>query len=218
MSATAKTNRIEQIVKRLKRVYPGATTSLDHDTPLNLLVATILSAQCTDRMVNKVTPRLFKKYKSAAAYGQADLRAFMREIRSIGLYKSKARNIKRAARMIASDFNGVVPDSMDKLILLPGVGRKTANIVLSNAFGKDEGIAVDTHVKRISRRLGLTGHTDPAKIESDLTKAVPKRYWGAVNHLLVLHGRAVCGARNPRHKACAIRDYCDWYKKNKEAR
>lgn len=218
MADSAKTHRVKNIVKALKEEYPGATTSLEYNTPLNLLVATILSAQCTDKMVNKVTPRLFKKYRSAAAYAGADLKTLMSEIRSIGLYKGKARNIRRAAGMIVHDFKGRVPDTMEGLTKLPGVGRKTANIVLSNAFGKDEGIAVDTHVGRISQRLGLTGHKDPVRIEKDLTRAVPRRYWGTLNHLLILHGRAVCGARSPKHDICAIRRYCDWHKRHKEAK
>jgi len=207
-----------KIISSLKREYPELKSSLMFTNPLNLLVATILSAQCTDKMVNKVTPSLYKKYKRAGDYARADLRALMGEIRSIGLYKSKARNIKKMGRMLVDAFNGKVPDSIDELIRLPGVGRKTANIVLSNALGKDEGIAVDTHVKRVSQRLGLTAHKDPVRIEIDLMGTVPKKYWGAFNHMLVTHGRQVCAAKNPRHNMCVIKKYCKWYKDNTKRR
>ncbi|MFH1752651.1 MAG: endonuclease III [Candidatus Omnitrophota bacterium] len=207
--------QIDSIIRLLLKGYPEAKTSLRFHDPLNLLVATILSAQCTDKTVNRVTPFLFKKYKSANAYARADLRMLMREVRSIGLYRSKAKNIKKMGQVIGREFSGKVPDSIDKLVTLPGVGRKTANIVLSNAFGKDEGIAVDTHVKRLSKRLGLTANETPTKIESDLMNIVPKKHWGLFNHLLVSHGRAVCRARNPLHGICCIRPYCKWYSKNK---
>jgi len=203
-----------KIIRALRKEYPGATTSLAYNNPINLLVATILSAQCTDKMVNKVTPRLFQKYKSARDYADADIRTLMGEIRSIGLYKGKARNIKKMARKISKDFAGKVPRSIDELVLLPGVGRKTANIVLSNAFGIDQGIAVDTHVRRLSKKIGLTNKDIPDKIEQDLIKIVPTRYWGTVNRLLVSHGRAVCRAVNPAHDACCIRRFCRWYKEN----
>jgi endonuclease-3 len=205
---------IGTIIDILKKEYPGATTSLAYDNPLNLLVATILSAQCTDKMVNKVTPRLFRKYKSARDYADADIRTLMGEIRSIGLYKGKAKNIKKTAEKIYKDFDGKVPRSIDELVLLPGVGRKTANIVLSNAFGVNEGIAVDTHVRRVSKRLGLTDKDIPDKIEQDLMKFVPRKDWGMVNHLLVSHGRAVCRAKDPDHDACCIRRFCRWYEEN----
>jgi len=206
------TTNIRKIIEILKREYPKKKTSLRFNNPLNLLIATILSAQCTDKTVNKVTPYLFKKYKTAGDYAGAGIKTLQREIRPIGLYKTKARNIKKAARKIAADFNGRVPDSIEKLLLLPGVGRKTANIVLTYAFDKAQGIAVDTHVRRLSKRLGLTDNNTPDKIESDLMSIVPKRYWKIFNHLLVAHGRAVCRARNPLHCECAARNYCRWYK------
>ncbi len=211
ISPSTNKNRVNKIISALQMEYPDAGTSLGFGNPLDLLVATILSAQCTDKMVNKVAPRLFKKYKRADDYANADIRVLMKEIRSIGLYRSKAKNIKNMARIIVQDFNSKVPDSIDKLVTLPGVGRKTANIVLSNAFGRNEGIAVDTHVKRISKRLGLTTNDEPTKIESDLIKIVPEKYWGIFNHLLVNHGRAVCRARDPLHSKCRIRSYCKWY-------
>lgn len=205
---------IKKIIEILKRAYPEKKTSLRFSNPLNLLIATMLSAQCTDKMVNRITPYLFKKYRTPGEYADADIKALEREIHSIGLYKSKARNIKKAARKIMTDFNGRVPDSIERLVLLPGVGRKTANIVLSCAFDKAQGIAVDTHVRRLSKRLGLTDKETPDKIESDLMGIVPKRYWKIFNYLLVAHGRAVCRARKPLHDKCAVRVYCRFYKNN----
>ncbi len=207
-----RTRQARDIVRILKKEYPQKKTSLCLSDPLNLLVATILSAQCTDKIVNKVTPYLFKKYKRAKDYAKADAKSLMKEMRPIGLYRSKARNIKGMARKLIKDFDGKVPDSIDKLILLPGVGRKTANIVLSNAFNKNDGIAVDTHVKRVSKRLGLTDSDVPAKIELDLMGIIQKKYWGIFNHLLVAHGRTVCRARDPLHSICAIKNYCRCHK------
>ena len=208
------TTNTKKITALLKKAYPGTKTSLRYDTPLDLLVATILSAQCTDKMVNKITPHLFKKYKNAKALAKADIRALRSDIRSIGLYKTKAGNIRNMARRLVGEYSGMVPDSIEELVTLPGVGRKTANIVLSNAFNKHQGVAVDTHVKRISKRLGLTASDQPVKIERDLMKVLPKRDWGRFNHLLVVHGRAVCRARNPLHSECIIKKYCNWYKEN----
>lgn len=208
------TTNTKKITALLKKAYPGTRTSLRYDTPFDLLVATILSAQCTDKMVNKITPHLFKKYKNAKAFAKADIRALRSDIRSIGLYKAKAGNIRNMARRLVGEYNGMVPDSIEELVTLPGVGRKTANIVLSNAFNKHQGVAVDTHVKRISKRLGLTASDQPVKIERDLMKVLPKRDWGRFNHLLVVHGRAVCRARNPLHSECIIKKYCNWYKEN----
>ncbi len=208
--------RVKKIIDILKKENPKQKTPLRFNSPLNLLVATILSAQCTDKMVNKVTPQLFKKYKKAQDYADADIKGLAKEIRSIGLYRSKARNIKRMGRQIIREFHDKVPNSIEKLTHLAGVGRKTANIVLANAFNKNEGIAVDTHVKRLSKRLGLTDQDIPTKIEQDLMDIVPKRYWGIFNHLLVAHGRAICRARNPLHSACAIRNYCQYYKNEED--
>lgn len=213
-SSARKGSSIKKIIKILKRKYPKPKTYLHFNNPLNLLVATILSAQCTDKMVNRITPYLFKKYKAARDYANMDIKSFMKEIRSIGLYRSKVRNIKRMAKKIVTEFNSKVPDSIDKLVLLPGVGRKTANIVLSNAFNKSEGVAVDTHVKRVSKRLGLTDKIKPAKIELDLMAIVPRKYWGIFNHLLVVHGRSTCRARNPLHSICVVKNHCQWYREN----
>jgi len=190
-------SRVKKIIKLLTKEYPGATTALIFENPLELLVATILSAQCTDERVNRVTQALFKKYKSVEDYTRADLNTFEQEIRSTGFYKNKAKNIILASKKITREFDGKVPSEMENLITLPGVGRKTANIVLAFAFGKIEGIAVDTHVKRLSQRLGLSKNDNPDKIEQDLMELTPRRHWGELNSLLIEHGRKICFARNP---------------------
>ena len=195
------------MLRMLKKKYP-ATIALDHSSPLELLVSTILSAQCTDERVNTVTKDLFKKYRSVEDYANADTKEFEGDIRSTGFYRNKARNIINAARMIADDFGGKVPDSMENLLKLPGVARKTANIVLTNGFGKTEGIAVDTHVKRLAVRMGFTIQKDPDKIERDLMHLFPKSEWNNVNMILVWHGRRVCQerdhGRSARFRADAI--------------
>lgn len=192
----------------LKKEYPGATTALLHKNPLQLLVATILSAQCTDKRVNIVTESLFKKYRATMDYARASLKALRNEIRSTGFYRNKAKNIIAAADLIEKRFGGRVPDTMEELLELPGVARKTANIVLSYGFGKVEGIAVDTHVKRLSYRLELTRHTDPVKIERDLMEMLDKKDWPRVNTLLVAHGRAVCKAGKPLCPECVLGRIC----------
>ena len=202
-----KSNAI-RILSLLKKEYPGATTALLHKNTLQLLVATILSAQCTDKRVNTVTKTLFKRYRDAEDFAGAGRKELEKDIRSTGFYHNKAKNIIGAAKMIVKRFKCRVPDSMEELITLPGVARKTANIVLSYGFGKIEGIAVDTHVKRLSFRLGLTRHNDPVKIERDLMKLLPKRSWPAVNTLLVAHGRAVCRAGNPKCLECVLGRLC----------
>ena len=182
--------------------------ALEHRSPLQLLVATILSAQCTDARVNIVTEKLFKKYKTVRDYSHADLKEFQQDIRSTGFYRNKAKNIINSAKMIEKDFSGKVPDTMEDLVKLPGVARKTANIILSAGFNKHVGIAVDTHVKRISQRIGLTDNKDPNKIEQDLLKIVPKKSWWDVNSILVWHGRTVCISRKPICENCAISKIC----------
>lgn len=200
--------RIEQLVKALPKVYPDAHCELDFRNPLQLLVATILSAQCTDKRVNAVTPALFAKYRSAADYAKAPPATLERLIRSTGFFRSKTKSIRGAAAAIVAEHGGRVPDTMEKLHGLPGVGRKTANVVLGNAFRKDEGIVVDTHVMRLSHRLRLTRETDPEKIERDLMKLVPRKHWTIWSHWLIWHGRRRCFARRPDCTQCEIFRLC----------
>jgi endonuclease-3 len=171
-------------------------------------VATVLSAQSTDVQVNRVTGTLFKKYRTIEDYAGAKPAAFQKDVSSINFYRNKAKNIQGSARMVLDDFGGKVPRTMEELVKFPGVARKTANIILFNAFGKNEGIAVDTHVKRLAGRLGLTRHTDPVKIEQDLMKLAPRKEWGNLSHVLILHGREVCIAKKPIHEACVLYDIC----------
>jgi endonuclease-3 len=197
------------IIKRLKKAYSGTpVTALNFAAPFELLVATILSAQTTDVQVNKVTPGLFRKYKSIEAFANAKPEQIARDINSVNFFNNKAKNIRNAATMILEQFDGTVPRTMEALVTLPGVARKTANIVLSSAFGINEGIAVDTHVKRLSALLKLTKHTDPVKIEQDLLNITPKKEWADLSHLLIYHGRAVCQARRPDHESCVLADIC----------
>jgi endonuclease-3 len=199
---------VTEVIKRLEKEYPGASIALKHSRPLELLVATILSAQATDVGVNKVTPSLFRKYRTAADYAAADREQFEQEIRSTGFYRNKAKNIINTARMLVDDFGGQVPRTMAELVTLPGVARKTANIVLYNAYAVIDGIAVDTHVGRLSQRLGLSAQKDPVKIERDLMKQVPRQKWGRFSYLLIDHGRAICTARKPMCDICLLNDIC----------
>jgi endonuclease-3 len=199
--------RVKEIIRVLKRDYPDAKTELAHENPLQLLVAVILSAQCTDTRVNQVTKPLFHKYKKALDYARADISELEEEIRSTGFFRNKARAIKDCCRRIADDFGGKVPDSMEDLLTLSGVGRKTANVILGNAYGIP-GIVVDTHVKRLSGRLGLTENKNPDKIEFDLMPLVPKKEWTLFSHLLIFHGRRVCKARRPQCDSCGIFPFC----------
>jgi len=200
-------DRVQHIINELDKLYPTAECSLTYQDPLQLLVAAQLSAQCTDARVNIVTKDLFVKYKTVQDFAEAVIKELAEDIHSTGFYKNKARNIIACCRKIISDFNGVVPDSMDKLLTLPGVGRKTANLVLGDIYGIP-GIVVDTHAKRLSNRLGLTKEHDPVKIEFDLMKIIPKKIWSRFSHQLVLHGRAVCKARKPDCELCTLREYC----------
>jgi len=207
-SIAAKKARAAEIVRRLRAEYPDARCSLDHENAYQLLVATILSAQCTDERVNQVTPALFARYPTAedlAAARQEELEGL---IRSTGFYRSKAKSLLGMANALVERHGGQVPDTMDALVELPGVGRKTANVVLGNAFGKAEGVVVDTHVTRLSNRLGLTRHKDPVKIEADLMELVPREDWTDLAHLFIYHGRAVCKAPKPRCGACVVADLC----------
>ncbi|MEH1818040.1 MAG: endonuclease III [Nostoc sp.] len=197
-----------EILARLKRLYPDATCSLNYSTPVQLLVATILSAQCTDERVNKVTPALFGKFPDAASLAIADLVELESLVRSTGFYHNKAKNIQAACRMIVTEFNSVVPNQMEQLLKLPGVARKTANVVLAHAYGINAGVTVDTHVKRLSGRLGLTEHTDPVRIEQDLMSLLPQPDWENWSIRLIYHGRAICKARSPACFACELADLC----------
>ncbi len=201
-------SRIKPIIRLLRKHYPQVRTALEFANPLQILVATILAAQCTDERVNKVTPGLFRKYPTAAAFARADRAELEAEIRSTGFFRNKAKNIIGAARRIDEVYGAVVPNSMAELLTLPGVARKTANIVLSAGYGKAEGIAVDTHAGRLSRRLGLSKHEDPVKVERDLMALVPEADWLDFNFLLVEHGRALCQARRPMCPACFLRRLC----------
>jgi len=200
--------RAAKITKLLKKKYPHAETALRHSDPLELLVATILSAQCTDKRVNIVTKELFKKYKTAGDYAAARQEVFEQEIRTTGFYHNKARNIRAAAEKIVEDFSGKVPDTMAELLTLPGVARKTANVVLGGAFGKNEGVVVDTHVARLARRLKLTSNTRPEKIEKDLIELIPQKDWTLFSHMLIFHGRGICGARKPNCADCLLSKLC----------
>jgi len=199
--------RIKKILPILKRMYPDATTALRFGNPLELLIATILSAQCTDARVNVVTPGLFKKYESAEDWAKGNLKEIENDIRSTGFFHNKAKSIKGACQVIVGQYGSRVPDTMDELVKLPGVGRKTANCVLGNAYGQPA-IMCDTHVIRLSRRLALSANTDPVKLEFDLARIVPKKDWTLFSHLLILHGRNVCQARKPDCGSCRISQYC----------
>lgn len=197
-----------EIVRKLKKIFPDTKVALTNwKNPWELLVCVVLSAQCTDKKVNEVTEKLFKKYKNLDDYVNADPKEFEQDIKQIGLFRSKTKNILAAAKMVKNDFNGKVPDSMKDLIKLPGVARKTANIVLHNAYCIVEGIAVDTHVMRLSRRLGLTKHTNPVKIERDLMELIPKKDWAEFNYRLVDYGRAYCKAKPHDHENCPLKEY-----------
>ena len=200
--------RVVQLIDAFPQVYPGARCELDFRNPLELLVATILSAQCTDKRVNMVTPALFKKYPTAKDYASAPQASLEKAIKSTGFFRNKAKSIRAAMRTIAEEHNGKVPNTMEELRALPGVGRKTANVVLGNAFGKNEGIVVDTHVARLSQRLGLTKRKDADKIERDLMKLVPHEHWTDWSHWLIWHGRRRCYARKPDCSQCEVFQLC----------
>jgi endonuclease-3 len=197
-----------KVVETLRRLYPDARCSLDYRTPLQLLIATILSAQCTDERVNKVTPALFARYRSAADFASADPRELENYIRSTGFYRAKAKNIIACCRALVERHGGELPRSLEELTKLPGVGRKTANVLIGTAWGIPAGIVVDTHVRRLARRMGLTQHTDPDKIERDLMELIPQEEWIAFGHRMIYHGRQVCLARNPRCDQCALNSFC----------
>lgn len=206
---------IIKIVKILKDTYPDAKCSLDFTTPFEMLIAVILSAQCTDERVNKTTPSLFAKYSTPEDFANMPLEELENFIHPCGFYKNKAKNIKATAQIIATKYNGKVPETMEELMALPGVGRKTANVVMLEAFNKPQGIAVDTHCKRISNKIGFSNEKEPEKIEQDLLKIIPKEYYKDMNHILIWHGRNTCVARNPKCDECSINKYCEEYNKLK---
>jgi len=200
--------RAQKISRLLEKEHSDTRIALDYANPLELLVATILSAQCTDERVNIVTKTLFKKYRTAEDYATTDLEELEHDVRSTGFYRNKARNIKKCCQTLVEKHGSQVPNTMDELLELPGVARKTANIVLQNAYGVVEGIAVDTHVRRLSARLGLTQNKDPDKIEQDLMRIVPKANWMRITDLLIFHGRRVCEAKKPKCEACVLNKLC----------
>lgn len=200
---------ISETIEKLRQYYPEAKCSLDFQTPIQLLVSTILSAQSTDAQVNKITPKLFEIYKTVEDFANADISKLKELIHSTGYYNSKAENIINCCKEIINRFNGEIPQTMKELITLPGVGRKTANVVLLNAFGICEGIAVDTHAKRLANRIGLSKSSQPEKIEQDLLQTIPQKYWSDMNHLFVYHGRAICNAKKPLCDQCPIKDECE---------
>ena len=204
----SKKQRAREILSSLKLLYPDAICSLNYSTPVQLLVATILSAQCTDERVNQVTPALFSRFPDALSLANADLTELETLVRSTGFYRNKSKNIQAACRMIVTEFDSQVPKQMEDLLRLPGVARKTANVVLAHAYGINAGVTVDTHVKRLSHRLGLTEHTDPIRIESDLISLLPQPDWENWSIRLVYHGRAVCRARSPACNVCQLAELC----------
>ena len=197
-----------EVIKRLRKEYPEPKTALNFKSPFELLVATVLSAQTTDALVNRVTENLFRKYKTIKDYADASLEALQKDVGSVNFYKTKAKNIQACAKIIVEKFSSKVPKTMEELVTLPGVARKTANIILSSAYGIHEGIAVDTHVKRLACRLGLTKNEDPVKVERDLISLTPKEDWKDISHLLIFHGRKICQAKKPNHGDCVLYDIC----------
>ena len=202
-----------KIVEILKEFYPDAVCSLDFETPFQMLISVMLAAQCTDERVNKTTPNLFNKYDTPEKMAKIDLEELEEIIHPCGFYKNKAKNIKACSQKLIDKFDGKVPENMEDLQSLPGVGRKSANVVMLEAFHNPQGIAVDTHAKRISNKIGFSKETVPEKVEQDLLKVIPKEYYYDVNHLLVWHGRKICDARKPKCEECPIQKYCDEYNK-----
>ena len=209
MAVSQKAGRyVAKVLRRLRREYPDAGCSLDYNGPLELLVAAVLSAQCTDERVNRVSKDLFRKYRRAEDYAAVEPGELERDIRSTGFFRNKAKNIRECCRILAEQYDGRVPEELDTLVTLPGVGRKTANVVLGTALGITSGVVVDTHVGRLSRRLGLTRHKDPIKVERDLMEQLPKKEWVVFSHRMIRHGRKVCTARGPKCDGCPLEDVC----------
>lgn len=204
-----------EIVETLKELYPDARCSLDFETPFEMLVAVVLSAQCTDERVNKTTPEIFAKYKTPEDFNNMSVEVLEKLIHPCGFYKNKAKNIKATAKILVEKYNGVVPDNMEDLMSFPGVGRKSANVIMLEAFNKPQGIAVDTHCKRISQRLGFSTENEPVKIEQDLLKVIPPEYYKDVNHIFIWHGRNLCTSQKPKCSECPLRKVCK-YQANKK--
>jgi endonuclease-3 len=207
-TGSAEKRRVAALLRGLQKLYPRADCELDWQSPLELLVAVILSAQCTDKRVNLVTPALFVRYRDARAFAEADLGELQDMIRSTGFFRNKARNIQGACQRLVAEYGGRVPKTMDELLTLPGVARKTANVILGTAFATADGFVVDTHVMRLSRRLGLSRHKEPVKIERDLMARIPRAKWISAGHQLIWHGRRVCAARKPRCHECLLAKHC----------
>ena len=204
------------IIETLKKMYPDAKCSLDFSTPFQMLVSVVLSAQCTDERVNKTTPSIFSKYSTPQDFADMDIKLLEELIHPCGFYKTKAKNLKRTAQILVEKYDGIVPNNMEDLMSLPGVGRKSANVIMLEAFDLPQGIAVDTHCKRIANRLGFSSESDPAKIEQDLLKVIPKEYYKDVNHIFIWHGRNVCTSQKPKCDSCKLQQYCKFYKSNKQ--
>ncbi len=205
-----------KVIEILKKSYPDAKCSLDFRTPFEMLVAVCLSAQCTDDRVNKTTPSLFAKFDTPEKFANADIKELEKLVHPCGFYKNKAKNLKAAGQKIVTDFSGEVPKTMDELMSIPGVGRKSANVIMLEAFNLPQGIAVDTHCKRIANRLGFSNESEPSKIEQDLLKTIPQSYYKDVNHIFIWHGRNTCTSQNPKCSLCPLKDYCN-FAKNKQA-
>ena len=203
-------NNVITIIETLKKMYPDAKCSLDFTSPFEMGIAVMLSAQCTDERVNKTTPYIFDKYNTPEDFVNLDINELEKLIYPCGFYKNKAKNIKAYSKMLLEEFGGVLPQDIEKLVLLPGIGRKSANVIMLEAFNKPVGIAIDTHAKRICNRLGLSLEKDPSKIEQDLLKIIPKKYYKDVNHLLVWHGRNICTSRNPKCEKCNLKQFCSY--------
>lgn len=209
-------NEAIKIVERLKEMYPDAKCSLDFNTPFEMLVAVCLSAQCTDDRVNLVTPKLFEVYDTPEDFANCNLSKLEELIHSCGFYKNKAKNLKAAGQKILLDFNGEVPRKMEELITIPGVGRKSANVIMLEAFNDPQGIAVDTHARRLANRIGFSKESDPSKVEKDLCSIIPREYWKDVNHIFIWHGRKTCSSQKPKCETCLLNDVCkDFKNKNK---
>ena len=204
------------IIETLKEMYPDAKCSLDFSTPFQMLVSVVLSAQCTDERVNKTTPSIFLKYSTPQDFADMDIKLLEELIHPCGFYKTKAKNLKRTAQILVEKYDGIVPNNMEDLMSLPGVGRKSANVIMLEAFDLPQGIAVDTHCKRIANRLGFSSESDPAKIEQDLLKVIPKEYYKDVNHIFIWHGRNVCTSQKPKCDSCKLQQYCKYNKSNKK--